>query len=799
MFQAKTYTCGNAGGVRRLDNLTGIIPPGPSNWINVSLPTNGIVGALTSNLLDISTDPNNGSKVFVVGDVPCDPTIAPTWFGIGVTSNAGSLWNVPLGNYQNIINNNCYHKWLQVWVVDSATIYVCGIVTQANNKGTLVKSTDGGLTFNTCGAFPGVVDGMDCTAVHFITPLIGVVAFNNYILKTSDGGNTWIVLNAGNPISTATPVAGTPIPIGIITGIRMASDEGYIIAVGSNYVIETVPNTPPAPLPTTGLLPDSWQINFTSGSPYPFPIGFHMTSLKAAVVVGNTFIDFFSITGAAELGVFTYDHGAGFDVTPGPGYNVTGMGFNRPAAHFYLPLNGAPFNTQAGFYSKNNQLYWNPTGFNPNIEVLSDNAPYEINSVWTWYLETPPPTCYALTECITGVGIITSTNLAALVGQVVTLSGYSGCYVVAPGTTNCTGAVAVTVITAFDTCFACAYTPPPCYQLTDCSSILPNIITSNDLSLYLGQVIKLSTTGNTCWTVTVAPNCTGSIVLSAIITPYVDCQSCLGTCYDLVDCSGQFSNIRTSTDIAQYINQVVTLSTYPGYCWQVSLAPDCVGSVPLNASILSEFANCMSCLKKCYVLVDCTGANSNIITDSDLSAFVGQIIKIASCPEVCWTVLNSSTCTGSQAVTLTTFYPDCPTCLAVIKADVVLKTRSVYPNYGNAQDGCSVDYIEKVNCNFSENVYSKMIGIRYGIKSCEENVYDKWWVKKQLLDLDLLRDPAVCNTPLCASPCALTAGITVFYPIECPELTNLTATISLVPGNIDIVPPVMAVIVFDNN
>ena len=77
--------------------------------------------------------------------------------------------------------------------------YASGMQYTYDAPGVIVKTTDGGHTWNEI--FPGVgeIDGLE--AICFITPDKGFAAgWNNYFIKTTDGGTTW------NPVTVGTDV-----------------------------------------------------------------------------------------------------------------------------------------------------------------------------------------------------------------------------------------------------------------------------------------------------------------------------------------------------------------------------------------------------------------------------------------------------------------------------------------------------------------------------------------------------------------------------------------------------------------
>lgn len=167
--------------------------------------------------------------------------------------------------------------------------------------------------------------------------------------------------------------------------------------------------------------------------------------------------------------------------------------------------------------------------------------------------ECNPAPNYLLTNCDDlGTIIYTSSDLSANVGQVINVeTDCPGCWIVTEFPNPIPSDVPVTVQDAFDDCEACKTTY---YRLTDCTETEADIITSTDLSDYVGSTIILEWCPTTCWTVSVSQTSTGAGVLGDISNEYASCLLCLNsfTCvckriknhdtvshnYDYVDCNG---------------------------------------------------------------------------------------------------------------------------------------------------------------------------------------------------------------------------------------------------------------------
>jgi hypothetical protein len=481
MAITRTYTVGDGGGVRRQDNLTGA-------WLDVSV-TNTYAQAIKIKLFDVETDPFDGDKVFAIGE----GIVVHGLFGIYVSTNAGATWQVPGGNYQTNIDPGLGKlKWYEVWVLDSNTIFVCG------NNGYVAKSTDGGLTFNLCTQLPSLPTCPACAptvipvySIHFVTPLIGIVGTPQNVVGTIDGGITWIVLNGG---SVLTPISGN---IFDIVGIHMSADFQTIVACG------------------TGRMMQSLDAGSTFNEVYDWQrMGLHLTWINDLELWGF---------GRNDRIIKSVDGGATW-ITLFP--DVGGGPYHR-AGHFYQGPNGY-FSTDSDILTTNNGA---------TSGTFSETSPHGVEAVWTFF---NVPVCYRLVDC-KGVlaPIITVSDLSGIVGQVVQIcynpcfpsdcpcdTPVDACWLVEISPT-CQGALAdgeIFIMATYPDCITCL---PHCYLLRDCEGLKPDIITGNNLSQYVGQVIQLEGCGNTCWQVIISQTCDNCIPLSAITNSFQDCATCL--------------------------------------------------------------------------------------------------------------------------------------------------------------------------------------------------------------------------------------------------------------------------------
>jgi len=190
--------------------------------------------------------------------------------------------------------------------------------------------------------------------------------------------------------------------------------------------------------------------------------------------------------------------------------------------------------------------------------------------------------------------------------------------------------------------------PTPCYELTDCADSLdPIYTTAQSLGQYaiLGQVVQIDGYDN-CWIVNSVVDCDCAIDV-VVLQAYDDCTSCNpDPNYLLTNCDDLGTIIYTSSDLSEFVGQVINIQTDCPGCWIVEEYPNPIPSdVPVTVD--ESFLDCEACKTTYYVLTDCTDTEADIITSTDLSAYVGQIIILEWCPTTCWTVAVSQTSTGS--------------------------------------------------------------------------------------------------------------------------------------------------------
>jgi len=738
----KTYTVSGGGLVRRMIDHNGI-------WVDKSI-TNSVPSAAAYALNDVMTDPNNNSKVFVVGDgLYGSPSL-----GIYVSFNGGDTWIVPAGNYSNAyVPVALTLSWKEVWVIDSLNIVVCG------DNGYVAKSTDGGYTFNLCTQLPlvpmnppftpiTILGTPNVSSIHWINPNVGVIGTEYYVFRTINGGTSWFMTNFNKSVIPSAQGQ-------TFYGIHLSSDGTTIIALASNYIFRSTNHG------------NTWSVVYTfptDGS--GFGCARHLTWTDDSN---------FLVVGTGGMRVTSTDGGETWTVISA----YFAGGDTQFAAHLYQSNNC--------YYGENTSLY---RSTDRSVTSVPSDTGYFPAAVWS--SPTPLPSFYLLTPCDGGPTITVNdpdSNLSGAVGQVIIVCPQD---IIGNPNTNTTTPVNGNPISFLNigNQTPSSYNQPapnggtycliPC-----CGENVRKLRVTNDLSGLLYYTINFlngAVAGidpSVCYVV--ENNCTtgtfddvGLLELDVLNVEYYEYNpvlSCNG-CPTAHPCGNVIPGLDeckcyTVSAILGEVNEYVTLSTTP-----------------------TPIADCASCKPyDCYYLVDCANPGNYFVSNSNLEDYLNQIIKLPY-NDICWKVLSSPNCVGAVPVPeIVASYGTCAECLPTpIPEDVNLNTRAIKPGYYTK--GCPPEYTEKVNCNFASQYYQLMVSQRYGINFCCPLDLDKWDIEKSLLDLKALYDEGMCVSSLvdCCPPECVSAIITVFNPLTCQPPEDVTVDLDYPT---DCIPPVL--------
>ena len=310
---------------------------------------------------------------------------------------------------------------------------------------------------------------------------------------------------------------------------------------------------------------------------------------------------------------------------------------------------------------------------------------------------TCPTVCYKLTNCDTGE-IIYSTlqTLYQHVGKIVKLADYEGCWKVDTSTSANCDCITVTIETrsgvteytattigtyngwgtwkftvGTDDFFIwnsgvnplsnwtisitdCCAAPGMTYAESKVDSSCPEAISDGSLT---GWVIQEGVP----WINVQTERCPGPCkcpVDIIVLESFDTCKDCLPViAYRLQNCEKIYEVQYTTQDLSEYVGSVI--ETDCG-CWTVTQ----IDVVPPSETLViidNVFKTCNECLSTYYLLQDCSGEVGDIVTTTDLSTYVGQVIKIENC-DTCWEVFETRRFTELSNVVVVNSYKDCPEC-----------------------------------------------------------------------------------------------------------------------------------------
>jgi hypothetical protein len=353
-----------------------------------------------------------------------------------------------------------------------------------------------------------------------------------------------------------------------------------------------------------------------------------------------------------------------------------------------------------------------------------------------------PVICYLLEDCdgIEDPIYSTSTSLLpyAIIGSVITIVGYPNTCWEIIDTAECDCAIDVSVINSYGGCLECLGTPK--YKLTNCDSVTTVVYTTTDLSAYVGEVIiRLDCPG--CWIVEEVDLIPSDVPIT-VSTSYIGCPECARTYYLLEDCSGYLPDVITYTDLSAYVGDVIKLEYCPETCWEVSISLDSTNAGEV-VFIDQEYADCDECLLTlpCICITvrnDSTTSKEYRYYDCILDVQFFTLLPGETSGKFCiraWAIYYPTTDYIETFGNCTQATVEDPwTCPAPI-----YPRRSVQPGY--ATPACTIERYEKISCKSSEIYYKQVLNLRYGISNCCPDENNKWLIKKELIDMDAMRDP----------------------------------------------------------
>lgn len=378
---------------------------------------------------------------------------------------------------------------------------------------------------------------------------------------------------------------------------------------------------------------------------------------------------------------------------------------------------------------------------------------YTINSFGTCTINEDetldcPDLCFTLTNCLTNVVYNSNTQLLTqYVGEIVTINGYDGCWQVELNEGVCDCPINVTVLQNYATCEECL--PIVAYKFTNCLNPLQVQYSDLDYSEYVGLSVQLSC--GQCWFVEEIDYTPPSIQTITILYTFDNCEACARTYYKLEDCNGIEDDVYTYTDLSTYaaLEQVIKIAGCDT-CWLVTTTRDLVTPAGI-VTFEVAYDDCIDCgnaspcvcnsirndqdVPTAFQYVDCTGT-----TQTTPLLDPGK------------TSLRYCLRAWKNDAELNNYVKSYGECVEGVCPPMTYNVRSVKPGYNTP--GCSADKYDTISCKSSQILYRQVLTLRYGISNCcpEEDEY--WLVKKELIDIAALYNPAYpCKAPGCGCGC----------------------------------------------
>lgn len=181
--------------------------------------------------------------------------------------------------------------------------------------------------------------------------------------------------------------------------------------------------------------------------------------------------------------------------------------------------------------------------------------------------------------------------------------------------------------------------PELCYTLQNCQTGETIYSSTQSLETYLLTTSVVTLNGyEGCWIIlNNTGDCACSVPLT-VLTSFETCQECLPTvAYQFTNCENPALVLYSSEDYSGVVGLSVLLDC-GNTCWTVTQI-DFVPPVQSPITILTTYNNCTDCLRRYYKLDDCLGILPDVYTYTNLSAYVGEVIKLKDC-DTCWQVTS---------------------------------------------------------------------------------------------------------------------------------------------------------------
>jgi hypothetical protein len=200
----------------------------------------------------------------------------------------------------------------------------------------------------------------------------------------------------------------------------------------------------------------------------------------------------------------------------------------------------------------------------------------------------------------------------------------------------------------------CCANPGTTYAESKLESDCPETISDGSLT---GWVIQEGSP----WINIQTEKCPGPCECPADITVVQEFSSC-ETCepyvaYKLQNCEKIYDVQYTTQDLSEYLGSVIETDCGCFTVQQINFVPPSTTLVVID----NTFKTCNNCLSTFYRLTDCAGEVGDIVTTTDLSDYVGSVIKIENC-DTCWEIETTRTFETLSNVVVAEQFESCIEC-----------------------------------------------------------------------------------------------------------------------------------------
>ncbi len=312
----------------------------------------------------------------------------------------------------------------------------------------------------------------------------------------------------------------------------------------------------------------------------------------------------------------------------------------------------------------------------------------------------------------------------------------------------------VTVLEVYDDCPTCV--GPTSYKLTNCDNSADIIYTTNDLSAYVDQIVELENCG--CYIVEQLDIVPPTDIDVTVLFDWTTCEECSSTYYKLTECTtGEL--IYTTNDLSTYLDSIIKFEGCDDKCWRVeeTRKPEVLSTVVVSEtySICEECTTDLPCVcSKITNVSDTTGFISYLNCDN---ATLGVLVQPGETfGKVCIKKWNIPAVTeGDPPIWYPEYFGECQEGVCPPENLVTSQNRKIKPGYNTPI--CSADKYDKITCEFADIYYKKALEGRYGISNCCPEELQNWTLKKNLIDMQALRDPYFNCTPQTSCNCGNTS------------------------------------------